>query len=240
MHFQYPPAAETKLVRCTRGAILDVIVDLRPESPTFLRHTSVELTADNRRSFFVPARFAHGYQVLEDATEVAYLTGAYYAPEHEGGLPYDDPRLAIAWPLAASRHVGPRPPLGAARCSRIDDSRADGGGRAHGDRRVIMVDAALRAREASGRPIRMGMIGAGFMGRGVANQVVNHVTGMRLSAVYARRVDQGVEAYTYATPGCEPAVGAARRRRWIARSRPDGRWSPTIRSCCAVRLTSTR
>jgi len=79
-----------------------VIVDLRPESPTYLRHTSVELTADNRRSFFVPARFAHGYQVLEDATEVAYLTGAYYAPEHEGGLPYDDPRLAIAWPLAAA------------------------------------------------------------------------------------------------------------------------------------------
>jgi dTDP-4-dehydrorhamnose 3,5-epimerase len=90
------------MVRCTRGAILDVIVDLRPESPTFLQHTSVELTADNRRSFFVPARFAHGYQVLEDATEVAYLTGAYYAPEHEGGLPYDDPRLAIAWPLAAA------------------------------------------------------------------------------------------------------------------------------------------
>ena len=102
LHFQYPHAAETKLVRCTRGAVLDVIVDLRPESPTFLQHTSVELTADTRRSLFVPARFAHGYQALEDATEVAYLTGAYYAPEHEGGLPYDDPRLAIAWPLAAS------------------------------------------------------------------------------------------------------------------------------------------
>ena len=102
MHFQYPPAAEAKLVRCTRGAILDVIVDLRPESPTFLRHTSVELSVDNRRSFFVPARFAHGYQVLEDATEVTYLTSAYYAPEFEGGLPYDDPRLAIAWPLAAT------------------------------------------------------------------------------------------------------------------------------------------
>ena len=75
MHFQYPPAAETKLVRCTRGAILDVIVDLRPESPTFLQHASVELTADNRRSLYVPQRFAHGYQVLEDGTEVAYLTG---------------------------------------------------------------------------------------------------------------------------------------------------------------------
>lgn len=102
LHFQYPPAAESKLVRCTRGSILDVIVDLRPESPTFLRHTSVELTADNRRSFFVPVRFAHGYQVLEDGTEVAYLTGAYYAPEYEGGLPYDDPRLAIQWPLPAT------------------------------------------------------------------------------------------------------------------------------------------
>lgn len=102
MHFQYPPAAETKLVRCTRGAILDVIVDLRPESPTFLQYTSVELTAENRRSFYVPPRFAHGYQVLEDCTEVTYLTGAYYAPEYEGGLAHDDPRLGIAWPLAAT------------------------------------------------------------------------------------------------------------------------------------------
>jgi dTDP-4-dehydrorhamnose 3,5-epimerase len=102
MHFQYPPAGETKLVRCTRGAILDVIVDLRPESPTFLQHTSVELTADNRRSFYVPARFAHGYQVLADASEVAYLTGTYWAPDHEGGLAYDDPRLAIDWPLPAA------------------------------------------------------------------------------------------------------------------------------------------
>ena len=67
MHFQYPPAAETKLVRCTRGAILDIIVDLRPESPTYLEHIAVELTADNYRALYVPERFAHGYQVLEDA-----------------------------------------------------------------------------------------------------------------------------------------------------------------------------
>ena len=99
LHFQYPPEAETKLVRCTRGAMLDVIVDLRPESPTFLQHTAVELTADNRRSFYVPTRFAHAYQALEDGTEVTYLTSAYYAPTHEGGLAFDDPRLAIAWPL---------------------------------------------------------------------------------------------------------------------------------------------
>jgi dTDP-4-dehydrorhamnose 3,5-epimerase len=86
-------------VRCTRGAILDVIVDLRPESPTYLRHTGVELTADNRRGLFVPRRFAHGYQVLEDQTEVTYLVGEFYTPVAEGGLPYNDPRLAIAWPL---------------------------------------------------------------------------------------------------------------------------------------------
>ncbi len=66
MHFQYPPAAETKLVRCTRGAILDIIVDLRPESPTYLEHVAVELSADNHRALYVPERFAHGYQVLED------------------------------------------------------------------------------------------------------------------------------------------------------------------------------
>lgn len=99
MHFQYPPAAETKLVRCTRGAILDIIVDLRPESPTYLVHVSVELTADNRRALYVPERFAHGYQVLEDGTETTYQVGEFYAPEHEGGLRYDDPRLALDWPL---------------------------------------------------------------------------------------------------------------------------------------------
>jgi dTDP-4-dehydrorhamnose 3,5-epimerase len=99
MHFQYPPAAETKLVRCTRGAILDVIVDLRPESRTYLEHVAVELTADNHVSLYVPERFAHGYQVLEDRTETSYQVGEFYAPEHEGGLAHDDPRLGIVWPL---------------------------------------------------------------------------------------------------------------------------------------------
>ncbi len=99
LHFQYPPAAETKLVRCTRGAILDVIVDLRPESPTYLRHVAVELTADNRRGLFVPERFAHGYQVLADDTETTYQVGEFYTPGAESGLRYSDPRLAIDWPL---------------------------------------------------------------------------------------------------------------------------------------------
>jgi dTDP-4-dehydrorhamnose 3,5-epimerase len=99
MHFQFPPAAETKLVRCTRGGILDVIVDLRPESPTYLDHISVELTADNHRALYVPERFAHGYQVLEDDTETSYQVGEFYTPETEGGLRYDDPRLGLTWPL---------------------------------------------------------------------------------------------------------------------------------------------
>lgn len=99
MHFQFPPAAETKLVRCTRGAILDIVVDLRPESPTFLEHVEVELTAENGRALYVPRRFAHGYQVLEDGTETSYQVGEFYAPEHEGGLRYDDPALGLTWPL---------------------------------------------------------------------------------------------------------------------------------------------
>jgi dTDP-4-dehydrorhamnose 3,5-epimerase len=99
MHFQFPPAAETKLVRCTRGAIVDAIVDLRPESPTYLEHVAVELTADNGRALYVPERFAHGYQVLADETETSYQVGEFYAPELEGGLRYDDPRLSLEWPL---------------------------------------------------------------------------------------------------------------------------------------------
>ena len=102
MHFQFPPAAETKLVRCTRGAIVDIIVDLRPESPTYLDHISVELTADNHRALYVPERFAHGYQVLEDTTETSYQVGEFYTPNSEGGLRYDDPRLRLSWPLVVT------------------------------------------------------------------------------------------------------------------------------------------
>jgi dTDP-4-dehydrorhamnose 3,5-epimerase len=102
MHFQYPPAAESKLVRCTRGAILDIIVDLRPESPSYLQHISVELSEDNFRALYVPERFAHGYQALRDATETSYQVGAFYTPECEGGLLHDDPRLGLNWPLPVS------------------------------------------------------------------------------------------------------------------------------------------
>jgi dTDP-4-dehydrorhamnose 3,5-epimerase len=99
MHFQFPPAAETKLVRCTRGAILDIIVDLRPESLTYLDHIAVELTEDNFRALYVPERFAHGYQVLRDNTDTSYQVGEFYTPGCEGGLLYDDPRLGLEWPL---------------------------------------------------------------------------------------------------------------------------------------------
>ncbi|MGZ4315525.1 MAG: dTDP-4-dehydrorhamnose 3,5-epimerase family protein [Gaiellaceae bacterium] len=99
MHFQFPPAAETKVVRCTRGAIVDIIVDLRPESPSYLRHVSVRLDEENGRSLYVPERFAHGYQTLVDGTETSYFVGEFYTPDAEGGLAADDPLLGLSWPL---------------------------------------------------------------------------------------------------------------------------------------------
>lgn len=102
MHFQFPPAPETKLVRCTRGAILDIIVDLRPESPTYLQHVEVELNEENNRAIYVPERFAHGYQCLVDRTETSYQVGEFYTPGAEGGLRYDDPVLGLKWPLPVS------------------------------------------------------------------------------------------------------------------------------------------
>ena len=102
MHYQVAPAAETKLVRCTRGVILDVIVDLRPGSPSYLEYVAVELSADNRRALYVPELFAHGYQALTDHAEVSYQVGEFYTPGHERGLRHDDPRLGIAWPLPVS------------------------------------------------------------------------------------------------------------------------------------------
>ncbi len=99
MHMQLPPAAEPKLVRCTRGAIHDVIVDMRPTSPTYLQHFGVELTADNRRQLYVPDMFAHGYLTLTDHAEVAYQVGEFYTPGSERGLRHDDPALGIGWPV---------------------------------------------------------------------------------------------------------------------------------------------
>ena len=127
MHFQYPPAAETKLVRCTRGAILDIIVDLRPESPTYLEHVAVELTADNHRALYVPERFAHGYQALEDETETSYQVGEFYTPGAEGGLRYDDPAPRAHLAAAGQRDLREGRGLGAARRRRSRGPAEDGG-----------------------------------------------------------------------------------------------------------------
>jgi dTDP-4-dehydrorhamnose 3,5-epimerase len=108
IHFQLPPFAETKLVRCTRGAIWDVIVDLRPGSPTFLDWVGVELSAENRRTLYVPEQFAHGYQTLLDASEVWYQMSAPYAPDAARGLRWDDPKLGIEWPDAERRVISER------------------------------------------------------------------------------------------------------------------------------------
>ena len=97
MHYQALPAAESKLVRCTSGAIYDVIVDLRTDSPTYLEHIAVELNAENRRQLYIPEMFAHGFITLAPDAEVAYQVGAFYAPEYERGLRYDDPALGIEW-----------------------------------------------------------------------------------------------------------------------------------------------
>jgi dTDP-4-dehydrorhamnose 3,5-epimerase len=98
LHFQRPPAQEAKLVRCTRGRVFDVAVDVRPSSPTYLRHVGVVLDADERNALYVPEGFAHGYLTLEDGCEVVYQVSEFYAPGVEGGLRWDDPALGIAWP----------------------------------------------------------------------------------------------------------------------------------------------
>ena len=103
LHFQQPPHAEVKLIRCTRGAIFDVIVDFRPGSETFLRWEGFELSEHNDTMLYVPEGFAHGYQTLEPGSEVSYLVTAFYTPGAESGLRYNDPALGIRWPLPVSR-----------------------------------------------------------------------------------------------------------------------------------------
>jgi dTDP-4-dehydrorhamnose 3,5-epimerase len=105
LHFQRPPFAQAKLVRVVRGAALDVCVDLRQGSPTFGKHVAVELTAENLRQVYVPPGFAHGFCTLTDDVEVLYKVSAEWSPEYEGGLRWDDPALAIAWPVKADEAV---------------------------------------------------------------------------------------------------------------------------------------
>jgi len=102
MHFQRAPHAEVKLVRCTRGAIYDVIVDMREGSKTYLRWYGAELSEENGLMMYVPKGFAHGYQALSDGATAFYMVSAFYGPDSESGLRFDDPRLAIKWPRAIS------------------------------------------------------------------------------------------------------------------------------------------
>jgi dTDP-4-dehydrorhamnose 3,5-epimerase len=102
LHYQEAPSCEAKLVRCTAGSLWDVILDLRPDSPTYLQHIGLELSATNRRALYIPEMFAHGFQTLEDSTEVFYQMSEFYSPKLARGLRYNDPKLGITWPLAVS------------------------------------------------------------------------------------------------------------------------------------------
>lgn len=100
MHFQIAPALEAKLVRCTRGSVYDVVLDVRPESPTYGEWYGIELSAENGRMLYVPEQCAHGYQTLEEYTEIYYMTSGYYTPNLARGIRFDDPAFRIRWPIA--------------------------------------------------------------------------------------------------------------------------------------------
>lgn len=102
LHYQLRPKAETKLVRCVRGALYDVILDLREDSATFGQSYGAELTADNRRMMYVPKGFAHGFITLSDDTEALYFVDEFYSPQHERGVRYNDPRFNVKWPAPAA------------------------------------------------------------------------------------------------------------------------------------------
>lgn len=108
MHYQGAPHEETKVVRCTAGSIYDVIVDVRPESPTFKKWISVELSAENRRMIYVPTGFAHGFQSLVENTEVFYMVSEFYHPEYSRSVRWNDPQFAIEWPPEEHRVISTR------------------------------------------------------------------------------------------------------------------------------------
>jgi|HubBroStandDraft_5_1064220.scaffolds.fasta_scaffold23370_4 dTDP-4-dehydrorhamnose 3,5-epimerase len=121
VHFQRSPWQEVKIVRCTAGAIFDVIIDLRAESPTFLKYFAVELSSANRRTLYVPKNFAHGFQTLADDTEVAYQMTEFYIPASAAGVRWNDSLFAIPWPLPVSMISDQD--AGYADCQGLDDPR---------------------------------------------------------------------------------------------------------------------
>jgi dTDP-4-dehydrorhamnose 3,5-epimerase len=108
LHYQDEPRGEVKIVRCTSGAAFDVIVDLRPESPTYAQHYAVLLSADNRRVLYIPTGFAHGFQTLENGTELTYQMSEFYTPELARGVRWDDPAFGIKWPETDNRIMNER------------------------------------------------------------------------------------------------------------------------------------
>jgi len=102
LHYQDEPFAETKYIRCVKGAIYDVIIDIQPDSPTFMQWLAFELTAQNYKMLYIPKGYAHGFQTLEPDTEVTYLVSEFYAPEAEGGVRYNDPAFGINWPVGVT------------------------------------------------------------------------------------------------------------------------------------------
>lgn len=131
MHFQRAPHAEVKVVTCAKGAVRDVLIDLRPGSPTFRRWEGFDLTAENRRSLYVPHGMAHGFQTLVEDTEVTYLISEFHVPEAAGGVRHDDPAFGIEWPLpvsAMSERDRAWPPFGDGGCAGAPDLQIAGGG----------------------------------------------------------------------------------------------------------------
>jgi dTDP-4-dehydrorhamnose 3,5-epimerase len=108
MHFQWPPSREGKLVRCVRGSLFDVLLDLRPRSPTYLQHESLQLDEDSRAAVFIPHGVAHGFQTLADSTEVLYQMTDLYAPDLAAGTRWNDPSFAIQWPIAGGIVISER------------------------------------------------------------------------------------------------------------------------------------
>lgn len=99
LHYQRPPASETKIIRCIHGKVFDVMVDIRKDSPTFLQSHGLELSPENLRMVYIPEGFAHGFQAITGDAGLVYFSSAFYSSEHEGGLKFDDPALSIPWPL---------------------------------------------------------------------------------------------------------------------------------------------
>jgi len=108
LHFQWPPSQESKLVRCTRGQLYDVLLDLRPQSASYLRHVALTLDQDNHEAVFIPSGIAHGFQTLADKTEVLYQMSDFYAPELSAGVRWDDPAFNIPWPIATDVVIAER------------------------------------------------------------------------------------------------------------------------------------